>query len=198
MRIPTFSLAGCTLLMTISCAFGQDVRGFRNEYLDDFAVTRRQVIQLAKAMPAEKYTWRPGKDVRSVSEVYLHIATGNYLLLSLTGMQLPPEYYKGAVAASKDPMVLFRHNLELEKSTSAKDQIVRMLESSLDAVRDQFSKATDADLDKSADFFGEKTTVRRVYLRILAHVNEHMGQSIAYARTNGIAPPWSQPRNGAP
>ena len=190
-------LVRCALLLATVCAFGQEVRGFKNEYLDDFAVTRRQLIQLAQAMPADKYVWRPGKDVRSVSEVYLHIATGNFLLLSITGVKLPSEYYTAAEAASKDLMALFRRNLELEKSISGKDRVVRMLESSLDAVRDQFSKASDADLDKSADFFGEKTTVRRVYLRILAHVNEHMGQSVAYARSNGIAPPWSRPQGGA-
>ena len=192
----TTSLVQCACLMTIFCAVGQEVRGFKNEYLDDFAVTRRQLIQLARAMPDGKYEWRPGKDVRSVSEVYVHIAVGNYLLLSLTGVQLPSEYYTAAEAASKDPMILFRRNLELEKSVSGKDRVVRILESSLNAVRDQFSKASDADLDKSADFFGEKTTVRRVFLRILAHVNEHMGQSVAYARSNGIAPPWSRPQGG--
>jgi hypothetical protein len=47
-------------------------------------------------------------------------------------------------------------------------------------------------LDQPADFFGERTTVRRIYLRIFAHVNEHYGQSVAYARVNGIVPPWSQ------
>lgn len=188
------TLVQCAFLMAISCALGEEVRGFKNEYLDDFAITRRQLIQLAQRMPPDKYTWRPGKDVRSVGEVYVHIAVGNYLLLSVTGVKLPTEYYP----ASKDLQSTLSRSQELEKSISGKDNTVRMLEASLDAVRDQFSKATDEDLEKPAEFFGEKTTVRRIYLRILAHVNEHMGQSIAYARTKGIAPPWSVPRTGAP
>jgi len=63
--------------------------------------------------------------------------------------------------------------------------------SSLDEVRNRFSQLTPAELDRPTDFFGEQTTVRGVYLRIFAHVNEHYGQSVAYARVNGIVPPWS-------
>jgi uncharacterized damage-inducible protein DinB len=59
-------------------------------------------------------------------------------------------------------------------------------------VRDNFSKANEASLNAPADFFGTKTTVRAIYLRILVHNNEHMGQSVAYARMNGVVPPWSQ------
>ena len=178
--------------------FGQEVKGFKNEYLDDFAITRRQLIQLAQATPSDKFAWRPAKDVRSTAEVYNHIATGNFLLLSATGVKLPSEFYADGPAAGKDPMAIVRRNMQLEKSVTTKDQVVRMLESSLDAVREEFSKATEADLEKPADFFGQKTTVRRIYLRIFAHVNEHMGQSIAYARMNGIVPPWSRGQNGTP
>ena len=180
--------------MTLPAVSGQEVRGFKNEYLDDFAVTRRQLVQLAHAIPLDKFGWRPAKDVRSIGEVYTHIAAGNYLLLSFTGVKPPLEFYEEAAATGKDPMALVRRNLQLEKSVTAKGQVVRMLEASLDAVRDHFSQASDPDLEKPADFFGEKTTVRRIYLRILAHVNEHMGQSIAYARMNGIVPPWSRPQ----
>lgn len=183
--------------MTLPAASGQEVREFKNEYLDDFATTRRQLIQLAEATPVDKFGWRPAKDVRSVAEVYNHIATGNFLLLSATGVRLPSEFY-AAPPAGKDQMALVRQNLQMEKSITAKDQIVRMLEASLDAVRDEFSKASDADLEKPVDFFGQKATVRRIYLRILAHVNEHMGQSIAYARMNGIVPPWSRGQSSAP
>ena len=180
------------MLTALPAGFGQQIKGFKNEFLDDFAGTRRQLIQLAQATPPDKFGWRPAKDVRSAGEVYMHIATGNFLLLSLTGVKLPTEFYQEA--AAKDPMAIVRRNMQMEKSVTAKDQVFRILEASLDAVRDEFSKATEADLEKPADFFGEKTTVRRVYLRILAHVNEHMGQSIAYARMNGIVPPWSRPQ----
>jgi len=81
---------------------------------------------------------------------------------------------------------------ELEKTVREKAVVAQMLKSSLDEVRNRFSQLTPAELDRPVDFFGEQTTVRGVYLRIFAHVNEHYGQSVAYARVNGIVPPWSQ------
>src|SRR5215470_2112858 len=179
----------------LSAAQGQNASSLKAEYLDDFAETCKHLDQLSQAIPANKYAWRPGAGVRSVSEVYVHVANGNFLLLSLTGVKLPSEYFPNLPVNAKskpDMQAVFKRMGELEKTVSDKDAVTRMLKSSLDEVRDRFSQLTAAELDQSADFFGEKTTVRRIYLRIFAHVNEHYGQSIAYARVNGIVPPWSQ------
>jgi uncharacterized damage-inducible protein DinB len=51
--------------------------------------------------------------------------------------------------------------------------------------------ASEEDLEKPAELFGMKTTVRGTYMLVLSHVHEHLGQSIAYARSNGIVPPWT-------
>src|SRR5204862_4249134 len=64
--------------------------GFRAEFLADLDEVQKKIVDLANAVPAEKYTWRPNADVRSVSEVYMHIAGGNYFLATLVGAQ-PPE-----------------------------------------------------------------------------------------------------------
>ncbi len=174
----------------------QQVSGFKAEYLDDYATTNKQLVQLAQAMPADKYSWRPGEGVRSVSEVYVHIAAANYLLLSFTGVTPPVRYFPAASGSgSQSGRAVLARAQQLEKTITQKDDVVQMLNDSLDEVREQFSKLTPADLDKPADFFGQKTAVRRIYLRIFAHVNEHMGQSIAYARVNGIVPPWSRPQS---
>ena len=133
-----------------------------------------------------------------MSEVYVHIASGNFLLLSLTGVKLPAEYFLNVTADARgkpDTHAVFKRMSELEKTVTEKSAVTRMLKSSLDEVRNRLSQSTPAELDRPADFFGEQTTVRRVYLRILAHVNEHYGQSVAYARVNGILPPWSQTKN---
>ena len=172
----------------------QKAGGLKTEYLDDFAVTCKHLNQLSQAMPADKYSWRPGPGVRSVSEVYVHIASGNFLLLSLTGVKVPAEYFPNVTTdANGKPhtQAVFKRMGELEKTVTEKDAVTRMLTSSLDEVRNRFSQLTPAELDRPTDFFGEQTTVRRVYLRIFAHVNEHYGQSVAYARVNGIVPPWS-------
>jgi hypothetical protein len=186
------------LAPSLSAWQGQKASGLKTEYLDDFAVTCKHLDQLSQAMPGDKYSWRPGPGVRSVSEVYVHIASGNFLLLSLTGVKLPAEYFPNVTADAKgkpDTHAVFKRMSELEKTVTEKSAVTRMLKSSLDEVRNRLSQSTPAELDRPADFFGEQTTVRRVYLRIFAHVNEHYGQSVAYARLNGILPPWSQTKN---
>ena len=179
----------------LSAAQGQNASSLKTEYLDDFAETCKHLEQLSQTTPTNKYAWRPGAGVRSVSEVYVHIATGNFLLLSLTGVKLPAEYFPNLPTGANgkpNTQAVFKRMGELEKTVTDKNAVTRMLKSSLDEVRSRFSQSTAAELDRPADFFGEKTTVRRIYLRIFAHVNEHYGQSIAYARVTGIVPPWSQ------
>ena len=183
------------LVPSLSAWQRQKASGLKTEYLDDFAVTCKHLDQLSQATPADKYSWRPAPGVRSVSEVYVHIASGNFLLLSLTGVKLPAEYFPNVATDGRgkpDTHAVFKRMSELEKTVAEKGAVTRMLNSSLDEVRDRFSQSTPAELDRPADFFGEQTTVRRIYLRIFAHVNEHYGQSVAYARVNGILPPWSQ------
>ena len=84
---------------------------------------------------------------------------------------------------------MIARNLEFEKTVHGKANIVAMVTRTLAAVKTNLATA---DLEKPVEMFGRKTTARAVYMRILAHVNEHMGQSIAYARVNGVVPPWSK------
>jgi uncharacterized damage-inducible protein DinB len=186
------SAAFFPLILAASAASAQPVAGFKNEILDDYNITSKQLVQLAEAVPDSKYGWRPADGVRSVSEVYVHLAAGNFLLLGVTGVKPPADYFLLAGATGKDAVqAVLAQMQKLEKTVTKKDDVVKMLKASLDSVRDHFSSATAADLDQPVEFFGQKTTVRRIYLRIIAHVNEHYGQSIAYARVNGIKPPWS-------
>ena len=80
-------------------------------------------------------------------------------------------------------------NLEFEKTVHGKDNVIALLDRTLDAVK---ASLASADMERPVEMFGQRTTARAVYLRILAHANEHMGQSIAYARMNGVVPPWSK------
>lgn len=163
--------------------------GYQDEYLGELASCSRQVNALAGAIPAEKYGWRPGPGVRSVSEAFMHIVAGNFLLLNMAGQGLPEDLY-GKVEGT---MALVKRNQELEKTVTDKAKVMALLERSLAAAREAFQKTSAADLDKPVNFFGRPMTVRGVYLRMLVHINEHMGQLVAYARVNGIVPPWSQP-----
>jgi uncharacterized damage-inducible protein DinB len=133
-----------------------------------------QIVSLENAIPQEKLTWRPGEGVRSISEVYLHIAGSNYFLMSFTGVKPP--------ANSKID----------EKGTTDKAKIADALKTSFDWTREAVSKMSDADLEKEVQFFGQKSSVRNVLFVVLSHLHEHLGQSIAYARTNGVVPPWTE------
>ncbi len=169
----------------------QEPQGFPAEFSGEFNLTAKHLVQLANAIPADKYGWRPAPGVRSVSEVFVHIANGNFLILDFAGVPAPEDLFGKAGGPAKDRIpALLKRNGEQEKTITDKQQVVALLERSIATVRDTFAKA---DLDKSVMFFGHSTTVRGLYLRILAHVNEHFGQSVAYARVNGVVPPWSQP-----
>jgi uncharacterized damage-inducible protein DinB len=145
-------------------------------WLPEFTLTTRQLLQLAEKTPEEKFAWRPAPGVRSISEVYVHLAVGNYVLLQRAGVTPPIDL---ATAVPKDP----------EKTITKKADVIQWLRNSLDAVSKGYQSA---DRQKKVQFFGRDAVADGVFLRILVHNNEHMGQSIAYARMNGIAPPWSQ------
>lgn len=148
--------------------------GFRGDWKQNIDAVEKKVLDLAQAVPAEKYSWRPAEGVRSIGEVYVHIAVGNYFLPTLMGINPPPDFKRDA-----------------EKTVTDKAQIIELLKRSYDHARAAFDKATDADMQKKVDFFGTAMTGEGIYLNVISHSHEHLGQSIAYARMNGIVPPWS-------
>jgi len=81
---------------------------------------------------------------------------------------------------------------DLEHSTTVKAQVIARLKQSNDRVRAAIQAMPDADLDKATKIFGQQTTYRGVVLMLETHAHEHLGQMIAYARMNGIVPPWSR------
>jgi uncharacterized damage-inducible protein DinB len=147
--------------------------GFRAEFLRDLDDVQKKILDLAAAVPADKYTWRPAPGVRSISEVYMHIAGGNYFLASFVGMKPPTSY---------------EQNLE---RINDKARVLAELRKSFDHIRAAALNASDADLDKPIKMFGTDTTERAGFMTALNHLHEHLGQSIAYARMNGVVPPWS-------
>jgi len=144
--------------------------GYDGEWLH----VSQQLVALAEATPAGKFSWRPAPDVRSTSEVYMHIALANFYLLSVTGPKMPAEMKEG-----------------MEKSVIAKAEVISWLKRSLDAVKQAHLAATPKDLERKVHIADRDATVDGMYLRIIVHANEHMGQLIAYARMSGVAPPWS-------
>ena len=134
-----------------------------------------QLLALAEATPEEKFVWRPAPGVRSTSEVFMHIALANFYLLSVTGPKMPADMKEG-----------------LEKSVTSKADVIGWLKRSLDAVKSAHMAVTPKDLERKVRIADRDATVDGMYLRIIVHANEHMGQLVAYARMTGVAPPWSR------
>jgi uncharacterized damage-inducible protein DinB len=151
------------------------LEGVWQGYDGEWVHVSRQLVALAEAIPAEKYAWRPAPGVRSTSEVFMHIATANFYMLSVTGPKMPADLREDS-----------------EKAVTAKADVIDWLKRSLEAVRIARAGLKPADFQRKLRVFGRDATVDGMYLRIIIHANEHMGQLVAYARMNGIVPPWSE------
>ncbi len=146
-----------------------------------------RLVQLAEAIPADRYSWRPAEGVRTISEVYMHVVGANMLLPSGLGAAPPT-----GVTIPENPFDLAT---AWERDVTQKDAVVAKL-------RESFAYATQAvptvaDLGAEVDPFGFKASKRTYLLILLTHGHEHLGQSIAYARSIGVTPPWSLPQPGA-
>lgn len=164
------------LLWSTPILFAQTApEGIWEGYDGEWKHVSQQLIALAEATPVEKFAWRPAPGVRSTSEVYMHIAMANLYLLSVTGPKMP--------AGLKE---------DSEKTVTAKAEVIDWLKRSLDAVKEAHLAVTPNDLARKVHIADRDATVDGMYLRIIVHANEHMGQLIAYARMTGVVPPWSK------
>jgi uncharacterized damage-inducible protein DinB len=165
--------------------------GFRGEFLLEWDIAERQLLQLANAFQAGDYEWRPNTTARSVSEVFVHIACGTFMLLELLGTTAPADLYPDLPEQPMERLwALVRKNDELEHGLREKDRVGALLSRALVSARETITRTDDAGLERSLFFLGESNTVRRVCLRLLAHTHEHMGQLIAYIRMRGMPVPW--------
>jgi uncharacterized damage-inducible protein DinB len=171
-----------TLLLTVLLAASalqaqekDNLEGLWQGYDGEWVHVSKQLVALAEAIPAEKFAWRPAPGVRSTSEVFMHIAIANFGLLSFTGPKVPEDFKP-----------------DLEKTVTAKADVVSWLKRSLDAVKTAHLAVKPADLHRKVKINGREADVDGMYMRIIVHANEHMGQLIAYARMNGVVPPWSK------
>lgn len=168
-------IRGLLLIALLAGAAAAQTPGLGQGWLEEFNIAASQITALAEATPEEKYAWRPAPGVRSTSEVYMHVAVGNLWLLGQTG--------------AREPVELARLKGNPEKLITKKADVLKWLKDSLEAVRQTYPKA---DRAKKVKFLGKDSTAENVFLRILVHNHEHMGQAIAYARSTGVTPPWSK------
>jgi uncharacterized damage-inducible protein DinB len=177
-RVLTFAAIGLiaagSLLAHEPAAASQ--AGLRGEILAEIDAVEKKLVGLAGAVPAEKFGWRPAEGVRSVSEVYMHVAGGNYFIPTFLGVKPPEGIGRG-----------------MEKSVTEKTKVIDALKQSFDHVRKVVRETPDAQWDEKVKLFGQMDSSKRgAFLLLVNHAHEHLGQSIAYARSNGVAPPWSE------
>jgi uncharacterized damage-inducible protein DinB len=151
---------------------------FQSDWTSDVEFVGKRLVDLASAVPAEKYGWRPAPGVRSVSEVYMHVVGANYFLPSLVGGKLPEGF-----------------DQTMETKVTDKAKVIEWLKKSIDNAKTIGGGLSNADLDAKmvVKFLGgREMTKRRILMIVQTHMHEHLGQSIAYARSNGVTPPWSE------
>ena len=158
--------------------------GLTADLLVDIGQLERKMIALARALPAEKYDWRPGPGTRSVSEVIMHVGADNYLLPAAVGFAadastgIKGEDYTTAQA--------------YEQRKVSRDSAIAQLERSFAHLRRSLMATPSARLGEKVSMFGQSFTVQQTWIMTATHLHEHLGQLIAYARSNGVTPPWSQ------
>jgi len=141
----------------------------------DLENMQKKFVDLANALPADKLTWRPSADSRSFAEVLLHVAAERYGILGMMGAETPAGVDRKA----------------LEKSTTDRARIVEELNKSWDFAKKSIQGMSNADFAKLLPKLGPQANAGDVVYILVADNHEHLGQSIAYARENGIIPPWT-------
>jgi uncharacterized damage-inducible protein DinB len=147
----------------------------KGQALVDMDQVRQKFVALAEAVPAEKYSWRPGEGVRSIGEVYLHIAAANHNIPTMMGTAKDAKYM------AKD----------FQTSIAEKKQIVDEVNESFLFAIAEIKKMSNADFAKPEKALGPDANAGDVIYILVTHAHEHLGQSIAYARMVGVTPPWT-------
>ncbi len=175
-RLRALYLIGIAVVMGAVPAVAQSAAtDYRDEFMHHFRQSTRKIVSLAEAMPEDLYTWSPGPGVMPVGQVYMHIARYNYFY---------PETALGIPAPSDIDVP----NLE---SITDKAKVTKLLRQSVEHVRQHVSRMTTEDLTRTTTLYRRQIAGWAVLFQLLAHMNEHVGQSVSYARMNGIVPPWS-------
>jgi len=178
MTCPSFLLAQDKPADKPAAAPTTPTAGARFEFLEEVSYYEQRFQRLAEAIPADKYTWHPGEGVRSVGEVYSHIAAANYGIARALGTPPP---------TGIDPKTIMA-------GANDKAKTVQALKDSFVHFRSAILAIKDSDMDNTQKMFGRQTTVRGAFIMITGHYGEHLGQSIAYARQIGVVPPWTEER----
>lgn len=182
----TYSLrlvALAALLAVATPLQAQTREGLMGDLLRDINDVQTKIVGLAKAMPQGTYAWRPSEGVRSTGEVFAHVASDNYFMPAAIGIAAPAES-----GITSD----YKTTAAFEKRTVTRDQLIAELDKSFAFLKASMTAMPDAKLNEPINVFGQKMTNRALWVTTTTHLHEHLGQLIAYARSNKVTPPWSK------
>lgn len=141
----------------------------------DLANVNKKFVDLANVVPADKMTWRPSADARSFAEMFLHVAGERYGIMSMMGAEKPAGF----------------DGKTFEKSTTDRAHIVAELNKSWTFAETAIKGMSNADFAKLLPKLGPQANEGDVVYILVGDAHEHLGQAVAYARENGIVPPWT-------
>ena len=183
--LATLSLASLVCLAASSPARAQEVTtkdaaaAVKASFVADLETLRGKFVGLAEAFPQDKYTWRPMDGVRSVSEVLM--------LAAMEGYSFIPNSF-GAKPADLGS----REETGTLRTLSDKAQVIEHLNKGFAHAKKELEALDGATLTGKRKVMGRDLSVTDTALAIGGDLHEHLGQLIAYARTNHIVPPWSK------
>jgi hypothetical protein len=180
----TAAFVALTLASLTGVAAAQDAAASaeaRKAYLGQLEEMHEKFVQLAEAFPADKYAWRPAAGVRSVGEAFMHVATEYYLM--------PPMAFSATPSPTLPPGNESYHKLEKD---ATKEHVLQALKEG-HAYTTQALQTVPADsLGGTRNLFGQDFTGTQRWFLMAGDLHEHLGQLIAYARMNGVKPPWTK------
>jgi len=151
------------------------------DLLKDLEGVETKLVDLAGAIPENKYNWKPDS-ARSVRQVLLHVAADNYVLPAMLGFTPDP-----STGITSD----YATGAAFEARNIPKDSVIADLKKSFAFLKQSLGNVSPATLSAPVTMFGQPFTGQSGWILTVTHLHEHLGQMIAYARTNGVKPPWS-------
>ena len=178
----TIALVGLSALSLTAAPLA--AQGLMADMHAEVSAVQKKLIDLATAMPEASYSWRPSAGVRTMGEVFKHVATDNYLIPIMTGTPAPAS--TGISGTDMKTVGAY------EARPMTKAQVIAELQASFSHLHGAMRTTTDSNLAETVTFFGQSMSRQKVMLLTVNHLHEHLGQSIAYARSNNVVPPWSK------
>ena len=153
----------------------------RKRFLIDLDTLHSKFVALSEAIPAEKYAWRPSPGVRSIGEAFMHVASEYYV------------YTPMSYGATRSPLIPRGPDaFKTFESKSTKADVQKHLKEGFAYMKQQIEGLDPAAITGTQKIFNSDRTIIESSFIMSGDLHEHLGQLIAYARSNGVAPPWSK------